>query len=588
MNSLGTRVFSPAIGAACDVSRSYTCLCYNALDSLDWTLANTTHKISPNASTDECMTLASGWVKECIANHPMCPSPSTLLPSRVIKVGCENIDPMLYISSSNDHAQYTALSHCWGGLHGITTTIATLEERTQGVPMTSLPKTFRDAIVITRRLGIEYLWIDSLCILQDSTDDWTHEAANMAAVYSGAAVVISADAAQNSDEGCFGPYQQGYTRNVSFAIPCVDDQGLNCQVYARRNQKTKHDHELEHICSRDTQPHFPALRRRAWALQERLLSARVLHYGFTELAWECWSQSSCECTAAPKKIDYDEEHMNYRTTMVGTMAGTMALSQPDLTDTQSFEMYRQKHWYNLVEEFTRLDLSYHSDRLVALSGLAAKLQGPSGEYICGLWRSDFVQGLLWHTRHIKYSIRPSHRQEAYMAPSWSWASVTGEIDRSDYRLYDADDLEILDIKYTLASSNPFGAVSQACITARGYLFPVWLDDDLCIHYDTDKSLNHIDWAGGNRSGEAFLDVTSGERARDEVIEQEPLQLLIMRRHNSLHGFIGIILREVNDVSIPRTYQRIGYISTYQASWSHEAVHIGVLCDVAERRVFRWI
>jgi hypothetical protein len=530
------------------------------------------------------MTLANEWVKDCIANHLICPCPSTLLPSRVIKVGCEQIDPMLYVPSGDDRAQYAALSHCWGGLHGITTTIATLEERKQGIPMTSLPKTFRDAIVITRRLGIEYLWVDSLCILQDSTVDWAREAANMAAVYSGAAVVISADAAQNSNDGCFGPYQQGYTRNVSFAIPCVDDQGLDCRVYARRNQRTKHSHELEHICSRDTESHFPALRRRAWALQERLLSARVLHYGFTELAWECWSQSSCECAAAPDKIDYDKENKNYRTTMVGKMA----LSQQDLADIQNFEVYRLKHWYNLVEEFTQLELSYHSDRLAALSGLAAKLQGPAGEYICGLWRSDFVRGLIWHVTHSDYSIRPSYRQEAYIAPSWSWASVTGTINCLKSQYYDADDLEILDIKYTLASSNPFGAISQACITARGYLFPVWLDDDLCIHYDTDESLNHIDWAEGNKSGRVYLDVTSGERARDEIMVQEPLRLLIMRGYNSLNGFMGIVLRAVKAASAPKTYQRIGYMDSYSARWSHEAVHVGVLCDITDRQVFRWI
>jgi hypothetical protein len=195
-------------------------------------MANEMRKISPTAGTDECMALANTWVRNCTANHPSCPAPSYILPTRVIHIGSEHVDPVLHVSGT-DQAQYVALSHCWGSSQLLTTTTATLEKRKQGIPMKSLPKTFQEAIITTRRLGLEYIWIDSLCIIQDSAEDWARESANMAAVYSGATVVIAADAAQSSADGCFGPFTQGPGRNLSVAIACLDDQGLACEVYAR-------------------------------------------------------------------------------------------------------------------------------------------------------------------------------------------------------------------------------------------------------------------------------------------------------------------------------------------------------------------
>jgi hypothetical protein len=206
--------------------------------------ANTTPKVSSNAGTDECMALANEWTRNCIANHPLCPAPSCILPTRVIKVGSEHIEPMLHVSRG-EQAQYAALSHCWGGSQLLTTTLATLEQRKQGIPLMSLPKTMYEAVITTRKLGLDYLWIDSLCIVQDSTEDWAQESANMAAVYSGATVVIAAEAAQSSTDGCFGPFTRGPWRNVSVAIPCVDDQGLPCKVYARETQMRGYN-ECEH------------------------------------------------------------------------------------------------------------------------------------------------------------------------------------------------------------------------------------------------------------------------------------------------------------------------------------------------------
>jgi hypothetical protein len=531
------------------------------------------------------MALASDWMKDCIANHPMCSSPSTLLPSRVIKVGSEQVDPALHITGGDDCAQYAALSHCWGDSHVLTTTTTTIEDRKQGLLMTSLPKTFSDAIIITRRLGIEYLWIDSLCILQDSSEDWAREAANMAAVYSGATVVIAADAAERSTDGCFVPYKEGHGKNLSVTIPCVDDQGLECQVYAReRMQRSVHD-QIEHRpLDYSYAPALP-LNLRGWALQERLLAPRILHYGSTELAWECWSQVNCECTPIPEKIDYDidQYHKQYRVGKVGRMA----LAHPDLADHKEINSYDREHWRSLVSDFTSRGLTYQCDRLAALSGLASKLQGPSDEYISGLWRSDFARDMMWYVRHTDVS-RPSYPQEAYMAPSWSWAAVTGEVNFASS--YDhEDDVEILDIEYTLASSNPFGALSWACVTARGHLLPIWLDANFNIHFVTGDFPDDFGWQEWDITpGKVYLDITSGEKALQEVIVRKPLFLLIVQRCKSTFGSQGIVLRAVQDSPRPNAFQRIGYWTSWGFVRSVRDALIELAWDTAERQVFTCI
>jgi hypothetical protein len=608
-------------------------------------MANEMRKISPTAGTDECMDLANTWVSNCITNHPYCPASSNNLPTRVIRVGSEHIDPVLHISGT-DQGRYVTLSHCWGSSQLLTTTIATLEKRKQGVPMTSLPKTFQDAISTTRRLGLEYIWIDSLCIVQDSAEDWARESANMAAIYSGAVVCIAADAAQSSADGCFGPFLHGPRRNLSVAIPCVNDQGLACEVYARevqsRDNLSRHcEHQsqdcaplplslrgwvrkppLQHnrfvhtaahclwitltSCSTYFRQHFDSLffgiadlsfalqasmlisEVTCRVLQERLLAPRILHYGFHELSWECWTKLRCECTTEDRDITYDDlsKFAQYRVQMIGELSLTQSDSVASKNSEEPLTNYRG-NWYRLVDNFTNLQLTYQSDRLAALSGLAEKFHGASDEYICGLWRSDFLYGLSWCVYH-RPDTRKSYRQETYQAPSWSWASVTGETKSGDYM--DASTfeevLEILNIEYTLATSNPYGSVSNASITVRGFIFSIEMDAEWCIHLCPDGLKDESSHQESRTQlGTMVPDVQAGEMGQHATITQEPLLLCILLRGYETFRSCGIVLRAMGDASQPRTFQRIGL---WNPDW---CPHIGrvildVLCDTAERQVFK--
>lgn len=237
------------------------------------------------------------------------------------------------------------------------------------------------------------------------------------------------------------------------------------------------------------------------------------------------------------------------------MLGKLALFQKYLTDSGKVEeplVNYRSNWYQLVRQFTALELTYHSDRLAAFSGLAKRFQGTSDEYICGLWSGDFVKGLLWYVRDPTRVFRTSYRQEYYQAPSWSWASITGSViyDRNWWMIDNdfAEFAEILEIEYSLATPNPFGAVSSASITVRGFLLAIQLNVKWCIHLDLD-GLQKFRMP----LGRIILDVHAGEMTQHTNIVQEPLFLCVLRRVNKVFRPSGIILRAVGDASELRTF-----------------------------------
>lgn len=154
------------------------------------------------------------------------------------------------------------------------------EEFLAGFPSSELPKTFQDAIVVSRRLQIKYLWIDSLCILQDSPEDWKHESAQMHHVYGNAYVTIAADDSRDSSEGLFR------VRPPFFVTPTI--------VTAAWNEvPSKKFIVIPRRFWSDSVAESP-LNQRAWVLQERYLSPRIIHFGESQILWECRSLECCE------------------------------------------------------------------------------------------------------------------------------------------------------------------------------------------------------------------------------------------------------------------------------------------------------
>lgn len=248
-------------------------------------LENNTH-----TGSRENLRLASLWLQRCLQTHRDCNLGYELepsLPTRILDVGPPDgsQQPVLY-TTSHERGSYVALSHCWGKDPLLTTTSKTLSERETGIPLADLPKSFRHAVYVTRTMCVRYLWIDSLCILQDCKRDWEVESSKMADYYSDALFTIAADNASDATKGCFRPRSILDTRPIEISLKFLAnpaDEGV--RQYVRRSAPTR------------LEPRYASrspLQARGWTLQEEVLSRRLLVFGEDQLTFHCASDVASE------------------------------------------------------------------------------------------------------------------------------------------------------------------------------------------------------------------------------------------------------------------------------------------------------
>ncbi|PVH77342.1 HET-domain-containing protein, partial [Cadophora sp. DSE1049] len=287
-------------------------------------------------------------------------------------------------SSEMEEVKYIALSHCWGTAQAMTTNRANLEEHGHQIPIDDLPKTFREAAMITVGLDVRFLWIDSLCIVQDDLHDWEVESAKMAAVYGLSYLTIAVLHSPDNHGGCF------LTRHWQ-----------NGEIlYERPFEPTST------ILSNST-PISTPLESRAWALQERLLSRRTLLIYPGELVWECMTTAACEC----RGLQFDAPDADGSWYQIQDLKGLIR-PRKDLTAVEA-----AGNWLRIISFYSRLRLTRYSDTLPALSGLAAHFsQFIDGQYLGGIWSGDLARSLLWECQEPAESVDRS-------LPSWSWTAV---------------------------------------------------------------------------------------------------------------------------------------------------------------------
>lgn len=165
------------------------------------------YNADPNLASDANFNLAFHWWRECCEEHPSCPVLAEMppLPTRVIDVKL-GPDQVCLVHAKGLQGSHTALSHCWGGEAPLKLLASNVSKFSQGIALESLPANFRDAIMIPRQLDIRYIWIDSLCIIQDSVTDWEDESKKMGDIYHKATLVIAAAAAENTSDGILKTY----------------------------------------------------------------------------------------------------------------------------------------------------------------------------------------------------------------------------------------------------------------------------------------------------------------------------------------------------------------------------------------------
>lgn len=232
----------------------------------------------------------SFWIRDCDKNHQQCASAQkeSFLPTRLLDLetfaGSKDLK-LVALDAEDATVKYTALSHCWGEAshHPLTTTIGNLAQHLQRIPFSDLPLTFKDAAEITSQLGLRYLWIDSLCIVQSDPKEWASEASKMASVYGNALVTLSALSSLDSRFGCRISNAQASTHDRPFFD--FDSGPYHIRLFKRGLRFWDQEYGLDSY--QDGEHEKNPLRTRAWTLRERELSKRNIHFSENLLLWEC-------------------------------------------------------------------------------------------------------------------------------------------------------------------------------------------------------------------------------------------------------------------------------------------------------------
>jgi Heterokaryon incompatibility protein (HET) len=317
---------------------------------------------SRSTESSQSFVIVEDWIRKCHSTHSRCNRRPAIdakgdgwLPTRLLDVfhrheHTEDTIRLVVSSHLTRKEEYTTLSYCWGRDPSFTKLLSlNLSTFQTGLPVTQLPKTFREAVQVTRRLGYRYLWIDALCIIQDSPQDWLQEALSMSEVYASSALNLAAAASGDADGGLFRD------RNPARLDGC--DIPISWKKLAG-SAVAKQSYHVSLFDPWSDMLKYSPLHKRGWAFQERLLSPRTLHFAGDQIYWECFDHCASELypvndrwgnTACRNKEDF---------------AGVCGGGDPDLA---------RNVWDELTAAYSHGALTYSSDKLVALSGIAAQM-----------------------------------------------------------------------------------------------------------------------------------------------------------------------------------------------------------------------
>jgi hypothetical protein len=373
--------------------------------------------------------LMRSWLENCIRNHKNCKrtlSKDTIdsdegaeLPSRVLDIGTSSNPQLNLVVTAGQHGNYAAVSYCWGTEENanLRTTKSNISAFTEKINEHELPQTIRDAVLVARQLQIRYLWVDSLCIIQDSDLDWKHESQYMGRIFENALCTIAATEAAHCNEGLSLVNSQNenqrYKTNLgSTRIPCVyqgEEHGDMLMAYLPDDA---FDFDFDITDSR--------WYGRGWVVQERVLSRRIIHFSKKQLYWECQTAEYRERDTEPlndknrllakpaifrkmvKETTWfhgitDQYHdvATVRSTVIALKDKARYLSGM-ASDLREAAPTLNRFWPRIVRTYNTSELSFEIDKAPAILGLAKSVATLTGmTYFGGLWLEDISRGLYW-------------------------------------------------------------------------------------------------------------------------------------------------------------------------------------------------
>ncbi|KAJ6041234.1 hypothetical protein N7460_006624 [Penicillium canescens] len=548
------------------------------LQIYDGPTENNSLLVGDSTASDAAFTQAFKWYKECLSMHTACNSSSHYLPSRLLSLSENDAGTIRLVITETERKVidcYATLSHSWGDSNIITLLSSTLDSFKQNISLELLPKTFIEAIAVCRRFSISYLWIDSLCIIQDSVADWRAEAASMEGVYSSSRLNIMATASRNSHDGLF---RSRDPRHLALCI--VESEWTD----AGNDRFSIVQDDMWQIEMTDA-----PLNQRGWVLQERILPPRALHYGQKQLLWECRELDACEKypTGLPKALRNIHTGVKITDPVANRLYehGWKSRDRDSVDKEKRLETvidYAYELWSRWIYTYSSMRFTRYSDRLIAFSGLASRMRAIlRDEYVAGLWRSRLIDELLWFTfgnGSIEYELRP-YRPPDGGAPSWSWASLTGEVvtskvDQFTSKVYHLD-LKAVNVtpvsgREDDANNNNTSAILDGQIRIKGFLKRATLLKNV-YHmpeedYEAPATIYSVE-VDGIQPFDTFVDEPMANRDTMGIVVLPVLTNLKDSDSDSKNKELHALLLR-RPAGLPRGfYARVGYVSGPEKEFS---------------------
>jgi hypothetical protein len=467
---------------------------------------------------------------------PVSPPP---LPTRVIDLS--NLDMnrpsehcllSLHLPQSEAFADYAALSHRWGGQVPFMTTKMTLEKRVEGFRLDELPRSFQDAVLVAGSMGLKFLWIDSLCIIQDDQQDWLEQSRRMGEIFAKATVTIAAHSAAHPNYGFLGLFLVPDFLRVS---PKDGSGGFTIRIGDGDLAPSMLLERFEQSC----------IMSRAWVLQELSLAPRILHFVEDRVLWECYHK--------PLRIGDALPDTWARKLLHGRLGGN-----------------HHDYWYALVAHYSHCDMTEPDDKLVAVAGIVGQLNDLFSaslyhDYHCGVFNTDIERGILWFSKQKQ----PGLRKQLNRAASWSWASVDGALGFACHvtpeDAHVSSRIVIKSFAPGAAQAVPFEHEPQLCrLVIEGLL--IGRQYAVC-----QRELSSVPM-GWNDSGSVGAWTVAGSSAPERVIAWEivdsraavekissQIKCVVISRLSSGSTYLGSwMLLLAESKLIPGAYQRVGF------------------------------
>jgi hypothetical protein len=425
-------------------------------------------QVPDNTSSPHIWKLIKKWLDQCSRLHgdSCLRDDANWAPTRLLAISSFNDSAsiQLQITSPTEAYSYVTLSHRWGAsdraqLKLTTNNMDTLRE---GISLSDLPQTFQDAIEIANQLGVSYLWIDRLCIIQDDSEDWRREAAAMGKVYKNSLLTINAAVGDGDNVGCFLRRDPARVALIPTKVPSSKSRSSSPAWAVIRADFWRFNVD------------WAPTNQRGWVLQERILSPRVVYFSTEQVLWECRQLRACEsfpegvepffCGSHPGRIVQDKAEVMLKDLLPGKQLNYYGARS---------HLMKLGYWSGIVKAYSGCALTFKSDKLIALSGIAREVHNMlRTDYLAGLWANQLPYTLLWWPAT---SGPARYASQEYVAPSWSWASLDKPVNfwPHEDESYDWEAnicTTIMEYGIDLANpEDPFGQVTDGFLRVRGKL-----------------------------------------------------------------------------------------------------------------------